>query len=143
MPARAERIGHAHLVAPAAGLRAAGFCELADHLQQEAAAWCDLLLRHRRSPAYKIVLRDPSAVPADRLFDALRQTADTLRGHGDVVGHGAWAVALAARLGAWLDVCGCSDGPVVVCIDTAPDGTGELVAFPRETWDRPDALAAR
>lgn len=135
MGSRPERIGLAHLTAPVAALRALHCDAEADQLQHAAVAWCAALLAHRRSPAYRIVLRDPSAVPVDALFTALTVAADTLRLHGDLVGLGAWASALAARLVASLENCDPLTGRLLACISTAADGTGELVFFPHEPDD--------
>ena len=127
-----DRIGLAHLTAPVSALRALDCHTEADQLQQAAEAWCGALLAHRRSPAYRVVLRDPAVVPVDELVTTLTVAADTLRLHGDLVGLGAWASAVAARLVASLEACDPLTGRVLAFISTAADGSGELVLFPND-----------
>lgn len=133
--ASAEHIGLPQFTAAVPHLRTLGYSVEALVLDDAAHRFCGGLLAHRRSPAYRVHLTDPEAVPADSLVRALLRAADRLRMAGDPEGLGSWCAALAARLGAVLELCDPEITRQLVCISTAADGTGELVFFPYDPED--------
>jgi len=133
--ALAEHIGLPHLTAAVPTLRALGHPADALVLDDSARRFCAALLAHRRSPAYRVHLTDPDAVPCDDLVRALLRAADLLCAVGDPDALGSWCAALAARLGAVLEFCDPAVTRTIACISTAADGTGELVLFPYDPED--------
>jgi len=133
---RFERIGLGHFTAAVPALRHLGEPDLAEDLDNAARDFCQELGRHRRSPAYRVRLRDPSLLGLAHLAWQLLASADVLRqGDDDQAALGAWCSALAARLHALEAVPDPRDSLVVVFIDIDRRGKGELVFVPLQPGD--------
>ena len=133
---RIERIGLPHLVAAAPALGRHGEADLAGQLHHAALGFCRALARHRRSPAYRVRLKPPVELGLDPLVSALLGAADVLRqGSDEDAALGAWCCALAARLGAVLTEPDPCESRVLLFIDVAPTGLGELLLMPVPALD--------
>ena len=126
---RVERIGREHLLAALPALEATGQEEIAIQLQREVDAFLAALADHRRSSTYDARLRVPGSLACDGVVEALLAAADVLRQaeNPDQEALGAWCCALAARLGATLDLLDPESTRVIVRIELAPAGDAELV----------------
>lgn len=121
------RIGRAHLVAPVQALRALD-ASLAERLVADADRFLEALSEHRRSPCYRVRLRDPEAVPIQALSATLTEAADELRLAGDPGGLGSWAIALSARLTALLASCDPTETRTLLFIEEDDEGAALVIA---------------
>ncbi len=137
-PPPVQRIGLFQLVIAVPMLRALGHRDVAADLEAEARRFCDALASLQRSGAAGTVLRTPGLVSTDKLVPALVAAGDVLRPSGDPEGSGSFCVALAALLGALLDSCDPAVTRLLVCVELAGDGTGELVLLPFDPAEGPD-----
>ncbi|MCK6502476.1 hypothetical protein L6R53_03615 [Myxococcota bacterium] len=134
--ASADRIGISHLVAAVPTLHALGHPEDAAALDAAARAFCDALLALRR--VHPGPLHDTTGLPLDALVRALLRAADALRLDGDPEGLGSWCAALAARLGALLDLLDPAvTGVLVFAEEHAGTGRLALVALQAGDLDLP------
>ena len=127
-----DRIDRRRLLAAEPAVRAHA-PDVADELVLQVDCFLTAAAAHAASTAYRVRLRDSTALPHADLVAALLRAGDVLRLADDPDGLGCWCVALAARLGTVLEDLDPTVVRALVFIED--DGTLVLVPFDPDDLD--------